>query len=286
MSIAMNKTIENHPTIQNANEIADICRPLKMLGITYFCHVMIKDNQFLALANNPAFHRHYLSNKYYNADIHMAQNELSQQFIVWDAIECRGVSRKMDEAAQQFGVKHTFTITEKNPAGNQYYHFATDVTDTSINQVYLTNLEMLKLFIRHFNYNVSKSKELSTGYKLPFGLSEQTADFNLNTKPQINSTASLHQEFINSLTLGNQLRLPNGMSLTGRQIEILYWLHLGKTIHDIAALTDIAEITVNKHIAEIKMRLECYTQFQLGEWFAKIFAQTPGLIGALFNLHN
>lgn len=61
--------------------------------------------------------------------------------------------------------------------------------------------------------------------------------------------------------------------LSIREIEILSWLHRGKSINQISELLELAEITIKKYGASIKSKTGCYTQFQLGEYFSKMLAQ-------------
>ena len=158
----MSNIISQHPIFNHANEIKDICKPLEKLSINYFAHVRVdNENNFSVLANNTGFLEHYLRNEYYNADIHLADNSKFGNYVIWDAIERYGQSEKMHREAAQFGVQHTFTIIEKNQNSNDYYHFAHQSSSNSINQVYLSNLDLLKCFILHFNDNVSQTNLLS-----------------------------------------------------------------------------------------------------------------------------
>lgn len=64
--------INQHPSIQYANEIAEICKPLHKFNISYFGHARVDKNEMLSsISTNPEFYRHYIQNGYYNADIHM-----------------------------------------------------------------------------------------------------------------------------------------------------------------------------------------------------------------------
>lgn len=279
----MNKHIDQHPSVEYHQDIVDICRPLQKLNITYFCHVNISDNQFSALTNNPGFHRHYLQKEYYNADIHMADSQLVKDHFIWDSVERYGSSLQMHQEAAEFGLKHTFTLADKNHVGTNYYHFATDQSCHSINQVYLANLDILKLFTMHFANQVRQSKQLLRAYEIKFGIRPDAEGYRVISELN-NNSHTLRREILDDLELGNQFPLPNGKTLTQRQLNILFWLHNGKTISDISSIINIAEITVNKHIAEIKAKIECYTQFQMGEYFSKLFSFSPDLIARFSGL--
>src|SRR5204862_596476 len=127
--------IENHPAVNNAVHLRTMSRPLNKIGITYFSHVrQYGDGRFAGLASSPEFTAHYLENQYYNVDLHTVNNKYGD-IVIWDHLERVGLSKKMHDEASAFGVKHTFSIIEKNPTYTDVFHFAADVNDVYINQV-------------------------------------------------------------------------------------------------------------------------------------------------------
>lgn len=52
--------------------------------------------------------------------------------------------------------------------------------------------------------------------------------------------------------------------LTKREIECVNWLIKGKSAREIGMILEISEKTVFKHMENLKMKLNCYKQFQLG----------------------
>lgn len=261
----MRDKIKKHPALLYTQDIKDICKPLEHLNISYFSHVHVDINgKFSAISNNPLFHEHYLRKQYYNADIHMAQCDNLGKYVIWDHMKCSGQSEKLNQEASEFGVKHSFTLLEKNKDGNNYYHFATHLNDSSINEDYIRNMDLLKIFILHFNQSVSQSKNLHHAYDLTFTIACNQAEFSLHSE-------ILHQKQQRNLFLKNikfnSLELEKTLSL--RELEVLTWLHQGKTLLQIAEILGITEITVKKHVANIKEKTKCYTQFQLGEYFSR-----------------
>lgn len=85
----------------------------------------------------------------------------------------------------------------------------------------------------------------------------------------------------NLLRLKQKLNCTNRISpdsspnfeFSARELEILSWLHNGKGLEQIALILGISTITVKKNIAAIKTKTNCYTQFQLGEIFARLLIQ-------------
>lgn len=258
-----NRKIQLHPTLNFVEDIQVICRPLKMLGITYFAHVKVIGNKFSAISNNPAFIEHYLQQHYYNVDIHTANSTYLGPYVLWDGITRYGLSEKMHIEAGQFGVLHTFSIIEKEDHVYQFFHFATNKPGTAINQIYLSQLDFLKLFILYFKDTMKSSKHLNRAYELEFTLNKDAQGFSFNEEDY---------KLITPDFVLKKFDLPECTKpLTKREISILKELHSGNTISQIAHINNIAEITVNKTIANIKEKTDCKTHFQLGEFFARHF---------------
>lgn len=188
-----------HPIFNCATDIAQIYSPLQKLNITYFGHIQINSSgKLAAMANNPEFADHYFKNKYYNADIHLSDKNLGQ-YVIWDTIERTKLSAKMHNEAAAFGMQHTFTIIHKNKNSTDYYHFANNSSDKSINQFYVTHIELLKSFIMHFNDKVQKNNVLKSAYHLTFSIDKNAEGYSLkNTEKAVISQNKI-SEFLNSI---------------------------------------------------------------------------------------
>ena len=255
--------VSTHPALTHAQDVKTICQPLEKLNINYFAHGYIdKSNHLTAISSNPIYFENYLKNKHYNIDIHTARPMTLGDQIMWDAIELTGKCASETEEAKQFGVDHVFTLIEHEKNGTHYYHFASNKMGTAINQVYLNHIDLLKLFVCHFKEKTSTHKVLRQAYDLKFSIDEETEGFLIKgNASQLSSSGFLKDIKLSSATL------PASKSLSIREMEILMWLHHGKTVNDIARILNLADITINKHIANIKEKSGCYTQFQLGEFF-------------------
>jgi len=66
-------------------------------------------------------------------------------------------------------------------------------------------------------------------------------------------------------------KISSNCTLSPRQMEILRWLSQGKTATEIASILGVADVTVRKHIINIKNKSGCHTMFQLGEYYSKLF---------------
>ena len=67
----------------------------------------------------------------------------------------------------------------------------------------------------------------------------------------------------------NQIKTLDGVYLTKREIECVNWLIKGKSACEISIILEISEKTVIRHLENIKKKLRCYKQFQLGYMIGK-----------------
>lgn len=267
----MQTKISQHPAILYADDVSTICKPLRDLNITYFAHVNVdNDKKFSAIASSPGFVDCYLNKHFYNVDIHMVNDAQFGECVVWDAIEPTGESAKMDPFAIQFGVEHTFTIFEKSNAGLDCYHFASNVMGRSINQRYVSNIDLLKLFIMHFKEKVNESKLLSSAYDMKFGIDEHKAKFTVGNEAVLAHNMQCRELFLKNIKIDKHFIRNMKKPLSHREVEVLFWMHSGKTASEIAKLLGVADVTINKHIINIKDKTGCYSQFQLGEFFTRL----------------
>lgn len=275
------KNIADHPSIQHAQDFAALCKPLEKLNITYFSHARVDAAGEISGANNhPAFLEHYIQNEYFNIDVHVSESDLIQNYFLADNLTFCGESRKLQQAEIDHGIKHVFTIIEENSQASNYYHFATNHSNSSINQVYLNNVDLLELFIAYFKEQVNASKKLQRAYDIKF-LIDDNKHFLLATNDDEYHRGTARKEFLKSIQFNNRVEIANNEAFTLRELEVLFWLHYGKTSYDISRLLNLAEVTVNKHISRIKSKAQCFTQFQLGELFSSLFKGSEDILNSL-----
>lgn len=253
--------ISKHPSILHAKDISDLCLPLLKLNIAYFAHVRIThDKKFSAISNNPMFAMQYLKNKFYMADVHMLDETKFGEFFVWDGIQFKGEAARLCNLADEMGLFYPFTIIEKNSQGIDYYHFASNTTNKQINQTYIANLDLLKLFISYFKENVSQSKALSKAYQFTF-------DVNSAPKTSFEDDSIIYDrsDFIQSIHSGKkQSRLQiDSVLLSMRQSEILRQVVRGKTMKEISRVMNLSPRTVGHYFDTIKNKLNVSSRSEL-----------------------
>jgi DNA-binding CsgD family transcriptional regulator len=261
----MNSKIITHPSLVFANDLERICEPLQKIGIAYFSHVRINEqNLFSALGLQPEFVKLYLSKKYYNFDLHMAKLNLSEHYVLWDTIERTHESKELYSDFQDFGLGHSFSIVINRHGYKDCYHFSTQLGQTEMNQRYLNHLDLLKHFINYFTDKVKVHKELASAYNVTFKIDTTKGDYFTQNKLIINNN-----DFREN-TITERIYLEPNLYITKREWECLYWLSQGKTLQQTANLLFVTERTIKAHINHIKEKFSCDNLFQLGILFEKV----------------
>ncbi len=196
----------------------------------------------------------------------MAKSRSSEQYILWDTIERSKESKSLHDDFIAFDCGHTFTIVQENDdKSKDYFHFAGKLGNTSLNNQYLQNIDLLKMFILYFRDKISNLKELRSAYDYKFSISHEKGGYFTNDQLDQSDLST----FMQAIQL-ERIYFNGNQYLTKREFECLYWLSIGRTLDQIATILKITPRTINAHIKNIKDKLNCDNQFQLGMIFSKI----------------
>ena len=264
----MNKEniISSHPSFTLASDIANICAPLKALNIHYFGHAQISDKQQIStLGNSPDFTELYYQKEYYRFDLHMAPIQQKESYVIWDNIKRKKESECLFNDFMDFNLGHTFTICLKQNDHTDYFHFATKRGDDYMNQQYLLNLNRLYQFIYYFREKVNTQRELRRAYDIKMSIPLQNSGYFVSTP--VNATPT---DIFEDVTHKKRIYLDHKTYLTLKEYELLGYLAVGKKIHEVAHIMKMSERTAKAHVHNIKQKLNCQNQFQLGIKYSSI----------------
>jgi DNA-binding CsgD family transcriptional regulator len=248
------KIFRSHPTFLYANDLEQICQPLKSLGIDYFSHVMIDEKgNFSAIGTCPLFAELYFKKEYYNFDIHRSPQHQNQNYIIWDNVARDPKLNDVYDDFKSFSLGHSFTIFYQDLNGcKHYYDFSATLGNGSINHTYLRNIDSLKFFILYFAEQINKNQNLKKAYDVKFLMN----NYEKNNSPYENK---------NKLSLPiNRIYFSRDIYLTLREFECLEWLSRGNTFEEISLILSITQRTMKAHVSSIKNKLGCNSLFQLG----------------------
>lgn len=255
--MAVNK-ISTHPCLQYADELRTICQPLNQINITYFGYAFIdKQGQFSVLNNDPHFLEHYLNKNYYNADIHLAELNQSNNYIVLDSLELTKESKSINDDAMKFGIKHIFSIVEVDQRGTHYYHFANNSQDFSINQFYINNIDLLKLFIKYFHECINSTAHLLQAYNVKFTIDDDSPGFSVNDEATTFDHLSKRNNFIKAINSVNAGISSPSLKLSPQQMKCIKLLTNGLSAKQVAHHLNLSKRTVENYLAKIRYQLGC-----------------------------
>ena len=152
-----------------------------------------------------------------------------------------------------FGIRHGLTLIRRYEDSLEFYNFGTAQQELSVLDKLINNQEALEKFIPYFHEKAGKLIE---------GASRQAFDltgFDYNPK-------KLHKYRKNRVYIGSHF---NHEYLTRSEIDCLKSLIQGSSLPDIAYQSHKSVRTIEKHIENIKRKLNCSSQCQLGYLVAK-----------------
>ncbi len=260
--------IEKHPCIQHSHLIQDLCFPLKRLGIVFFGYTTTTaEGKNICVGSDPDYGRQYLNRSYYNADVHHSFNDVVSKpiYLLWDNVTQTKHQIELYDLAKEFGHSHTLTIIQQHEDINHCYHFSGSNSNNAINQIYFHHLDYLHAFIHYFNDKLNSIAELQEIYDFQFTAIDDKVDTNINiqTLTSIHEFDDLQLNFNNAIAFKRQLHL-----LTKEELQCLHWLHKGKSAELTSQIVGKSRKTIERHIANAKIKLHCHTAFQLGERIA------------------
>ena len=256
----MSLTMAQHPIFAQTQTISDICKPLERFNINYFSQVHVSnDSEMTCLHTHPEFITNYLSKNYHHADIFSANQNHFGEFVLWDSLTCKGKSNAMLKDAVDFGFQQFFTLIEKDVSGINFYYFASPSTETSMSQLYLSNIDALQAFTKYFKTSVKKSKELSAWHDIKITIEKKHSDIGLLVNNKLMSTEENRREFFNDISARNNF----DTRLSNQQINCLHLLAQGFSAKEIAERLNLSRRTVESYLAHVRNIFGCRNSNEL-----------------------
>lgn len=253
MSKIKPQSFKHHPSLVTHRDLFAICSPLyaKNIKIMNFIRVT-SDQKVTYLCDHHDWLLHYLNKGYPQIGaFEQKQVVISGDYVLWSALQ--DTDPIVIDSREIFNIRHGITLMRTHPEGHDFFNFGVSESASAVKEKLQAQVKDLQHFIDDF---YAKTKRLlSRVQKTAFNLQ----DFSDNKE----ESHSLNSNFY----LGPKY---NHQYLTRREIECLIWLVKGKATPAIALILNLSTRTVEKHIENIKRKLDCHTQCQLGYILAKL----------------
>ncbi len=225
------------------------------------------DGKYLNLANNDAWIQYYVENildlgTIFHSAIQKAEvNKL--YYFLWpnSFLTDSGVKDPIFSALWDFNIWNGFSIYRRKEDGSvESWNFATDKTH-QMKDFYLNNIPILEYFIMCFENKAQTIIDCSDSQKL--AIFKNQMEFHCDSKD------TLMLKKINKFLEETQIDrfLLNGKEgptyLTKKELEIVYYVTLGKAIKEIARILEICPDKLDKCITKIKEKTGCHFKSDL-----------------------
>ena len=255
VTINLVEIIKCHPCILYADDMQEICKPLRSLNITYFGHGRINEKgQSTGLSSDPGYLTYYLENKLFNLDLSATAAISKLNYLIWDDVPNSASLQIYYNANTTFCIHHIFTIIEVNQGITDAYHFATNIKNRAMNSFYIENLNLLKQFIRYYQDKMLLNDTLNRAHKIIVPAKLRDITKNKLLLADISLPKEAFEKFKHELHYYDQNIYPERkkMALSRREEQCAYYMVQGYTAKEIADILNISSRTVEVHLDRLK----------------------------------
>lgn len=255
-----------HPSIVYAEEMKTVVKPLDKLGISYFSHVRIDEQDKVAInASDPYYLAQYYQQGFYNFDLHMSVPQKNQRVFLWDAVQFYGKTEELYQLAWSHDISHIFTLIHNEDNIKNLYHFAAKPGHSSINNFYLQHTDLLESFISYFKEQLFLNDHLNAAYSLSCDISKTTGGYLVKGMENIPQQEQEFAEFLIHIGThkNHTLTTEQQAHITRRERQCAYYLLEGYTSKEIANRLVLSPRTVEVYLERLRVRFGSKNKIQL-----------------------
>ncbi|MFA6409659.1 MAG: helix-turn-helix transcriptional regulator [Gammaproteobacteria bacterium] len=244
-----------------SQELQNLTSILKKFGITYFTYLKKFPNGYhVNISSNPEWLEHYYKFELYASSIfdNLKQPD-HQEFVIWPAHSSN--LPVFTHAENHFNTGNGVTIVKKTPFFHEFYFFSGKVEDTNLMNFYFNNIDLLQRFTFYWKNKAEKLLTTAEKHKIfiPNKLDNPVWEDNLSNKSLI-VNSELIQDFLEAIkTRGYTFQGHDfqKINFTSRELECALCLLRGFTVREIAHKLYRSQRTIEKHVDNIKNKLNC-----------------------------
>lgn len=254
--------IPRHPLLILSSEFSELCKPLEIINVSHITYQkQYKDGSRIALSNKTQWIEDYYNLNLYQSSLFEGEPvQYQSEFNVWLGEYDLPVYL---HGKTYYNSAHSITITEPVHDGCEFYIFAVSAEHTRIIHYLVNNIDILYHFIMYFKDRGAKLLKTAHRHRLILSKSHRSQNEPItllsdkdyqqelhNLKKQFYQGTSIHKY---SFEKGDI----NGVKLTQREIQCLFYLLHKKTASETAKLMNISRRTVESYLDSIKRKINC-----------------------------
>lgn len=269
----------NHIFLTSASDIDTILTPLKRFGITHFTYMAnYLDGKQVYLSNHAQWvEDYYRLNLYKSSSFEANPVNYQNGYSIWQPDAATEV---LTHGRQYFDSDNGITIIQKNNACCEFYFFSASVSNRSIINFYINNLDILDNFINYFKLSARDIIKKAENNKIYLSnhytsLGKDTANAALNVY------TDLRQAFLSEVnsqsavmhSVGQGINQLGNFVLSKRQAQCLQYLLEGKSAKQTANMLNLSTRTIEFYLDNMKKKMNCRTKLELAGKVMKIVEQ-------------
>ena len=271
--------LKNHFALTSANEVNDICRPLKDIGITYFNYLKIyKDGSRELLTNNAPWIDHFYKNALYlTAGVVDVEHLLPKGYFLWSELDLNDPA--YSQGQESFNIDNGVSFVIKRDEITYLYIFASTKDNMHINNFYIRNVDLFRRFIQYFHDRGSDLIKQAKSNKIVL---PQQQIINSNRLKNIEIPSNVRRSFYTKMDKFYLLDVSDDLYLTPKQAEVATYLVVGATAKQCARQLGISYRTVETYIEEIKQKIFQFLGINLSKGELAEFLIKTGIQNIVF----
>jgi len=262
------KFYETNPLFTSTSVITEFIKPLKKLNLSYFTfdrHYI--DNSRISLTTSVDWIRHYWEYKLYENSIFEKDHlKFSGGHVLWSWLSREPVY----STASLYGIDHGITITEKHEDYCDFLNFGSVNDDSVTSEHLIKNLPFLYQFTAFFKYRMKDLISNAENHKFHVAIPPRDNSSRNEPDAEIDGKIffqSMDQKSPSRIYLNDDFE---SSYLTKKEFELASLLIRGFNSSAAAAKLGVSNDAVNKHVKNLKRKLNCSTLCELGFAMSKI----------------
>lgn len=244
--------------LSTANKISAICRPLVEFNILCFQYMRrYKDGSRIIFCNFPEIIKYFYEESHYSFAWYDNDKPISIYQSGWEFYPIRYLdSTKQEKIISHdlnkfFNCRHSITYLQKQEEYLDIYHFLSNNSS-----IYKFSLKFFRYFIFYFREQAHQILESFDSERIKIPVQQEI---------ETDKWGKIENRFFESIDIKRYYLegILEKQYLTKREVDCLNWCLLGKTAEEIALILKIEKRTIEKHLSNIKEKLNCYKQSRL-----------------------
>jgi DNA-binding CsgD family transcriptional regulator len=249
---------ERHIALNSSNEMEQICLPLKPFDLNHIVYVKVfKDGSHINLCNHSEWTKYFYEQSCYKVALFEGGPELYESGqILWHTLADQNIFR---DARNYFKIDHGITIISKQKDTCDFFYIGSTSNKPQLINFYLNHFDILERFMLYFKERARPLIEKATKHKIRLYRSDpnlKTELANIYYQPSLSS--DLQKQFLKNTKVRHyQLDTKYPCTISQRELDCLVHLFQGKSAAEAGNDLFISRRTVEKHIENLKKKLDC-----------------------------